>query len=292
MATADIVKAISNGEIYIIAEIGQNHQGDVEHAKKLISIAAEMGVNAVKSQKRDTRTLLSEDEYNRPYDSPNAFAKTYGLHRDVLELTVEQHLELKQHAESQNIAYFVSPWDPISSSQMTEIGMPIFKIASAVITDEDTVRTACASGRPVIISTGMSTENEISKCVGWIREEGVENRYILHCTSTYPSKFSELNLRYIRTLSNNFPDCEIGFSGHHKGISMDVASVALGAKIVERHFTMDRTQKGGDHAASLEPSGLGKLVRDIRALEKAMGDGKKVIYEGEKPMIDKLRRIK
>jgi len=291
MATPDIVSAISNGEIYIIAEIGQNHQGDIEHAKKLVSVAAELGVNAVKSQKRDTRTLLTDEEYDRPYDSPNAFAKTYGLHRDALELSVEQHLELKECAESLGIEYFVSPWDPISSSQMTEIGMDIFKIASAGITDEETVRSACASGKPVIISTGMSTEKQISQCVEWLRDEGIEKKYILHCTSTYPSKFSELNLSYIKVLSENFPDCEVGFSGHHQGIAMDVASVAMGAKIVERHFTLDRTQKGGDHAASLEPSGMGKLVRDIRALENAFGDGKKAIYDGEKPMITKLRRI-
>ena len=292
MATAGIVEAIAAGETYIIAEIGQNHQGDLEHAKRLISVAADSGVNAVKSQKRDTRTLLSDEEYDRPYDSPNAFAKTYGLHRDALELSVEQHSELKEFAESLGLAYFVSPWDPISSSQMTEIGMPIFKIASAGITDEDTVRGACASGNPVIISTGMSTEDQIHQCVSWLRDEGVKDRYILHCTSTYPSSFEELNLNYIRVLAENFPDCEIGFSGHHKGIAMDIASVAIGAKIVERHFTLDRTQKGGDHAASLEPSGLMKMVRDIRALEEAMGDGKKRIYEGEKPMISKLRRIK
>ena len=126
MATRDIVNAISDGEIYIIAEIGQNHQGNAEHAKKLVSVAAELGVNAVKSQKRDTRTLLTEEEYDRPYDSPNAFAKTYGLHRDELELSVEQHLELKEYAETLGVEYFVSPWDPISSSQMTEIGMGIF----------------------------------------------------------------------------------------------------------------------------------------------------------------------
>jgi len=291
MAIAGIVEALAEGEIYIIAEIGQNHQGNFEHAKRLISVAAETGVNAVKSQKRDTRTLLTDEEYDRPYDSPNAFAKTYGLHRDSLELSVDQHLELKKFAESLGIAYFVSPWDPISSVQMTKIGMPIFKIASAGITDEETVRAACASGNPVVISTGMSTEDQIRQCVDWLIEEEVKDRYILHCTSTYPSAFDELNLNYIRILAENFPDCGIGFSGHHKGIAMDIASIAMGAKIVERHFTMDRTQKGGDHAASLEPSGLMKMVRDIRALEKAMGDGVKVIYDGEKPMISKLRRI-
>ena len=292
MATADIAQAIASGETYIIAEIGQNHQGDFEHAKELISVAAASGVNAVKSQKRHTRTLLTDEEYDRSYDSPNAFATTYGLHRDALELSVEQHTALKEHAESLGLAYFVSPWDPVSSAQMTEVGMPIFKIASAGITDEETVRGACASGNPVIISTGMSTEVEIQQCVDWMRDEGVEHRYILHCTSTYPSAFEELNLSYMNVLAENYPDCGIGFSGHHKGIAMDIAAVAMGAQIIERHFTLDRTQKGGDHAASLEPAGLAKLVRDIRALHVAVGDGVKKIYDGEKPMIAKLRRVK
>ncbi len=292
MATSDIAEAIASGETYIIAEIGQNHQGDLEHAKRLISTAADAGVNAVKSQKRHTRTLLTDEEYDRPYESPNAFGETYGVHRDALELSVEEHSELKDYAESLQLAYFVSPWDPVSSAQMTEVGMPIFKIASASITDEETVRGACASGNPVIISTGMSTENQISRCVEWLREEDVEHRYILHCTSTYPSDFEELNLSYMSVLSENFPDCGVGFSGHHKGIAMDVAAVAMGAKIIERHFSLDRTQRGGDHAASLEPSGLKKLVRNVRALEKAIGDGTKKIYDGEKPMIAKLRRVK
>ncbi|MEC9091053.1 MAG: N-acetylneuraminate synthase family protein [Candidatus Thermoplasmatota archaeon] len=292
MATANIAEAIAAGETYIIAEIGQNHQGDLEHAKKLISIAAESGVNAVKSQKRHTRTLLTDEEYDRPYDSPNAFADTYGLHRDALELSVEQHTELKEHAESLGIAYFVSPWDPVSSTQMSDVGMPIFKIASASITDEETVRAACKSGKPVIISTGMSTEDQIEQCVNWLRDEEIEHRYILHCTSTYPSKFEELNLSYMNSLAEKYPDCDIGFSGHHKGIAMDIAATAMGAKIIERHFTLDRTQKGGDHAASLEPAGLAKLVRDVRAYESAIGDGIKKIYDGEKPMIAKLRRVK
>jgi len=292
MATADIVEAIAAGETYIIAEIGQNHQGDIEHAKRLIEVAANAGVNAIKSQKRHTRTLLTDEEYNKPYDTPNAFGNTYGEHRDALELSVEDHTSLKDYAESFGLAYFVSPWDPVSAAQMTEVGMPLFKIASAGITDEDTVRAACASGVPVIISTGMSTEEQIDQCVGWMRNEGVKHRYVLHCTSTYPSDFKQLNLSYMNVLAERYPDCGIGFSGHHRGIAIDVAAVAMGAKIVERHFTLDRTQKGGDHAASLGPGGLVKMVRDIRALEIAVGDGVKRIYEGEIPMLAKLRRVK
>ncbi|RAH13863.1 MAG: N-acetylneuraminate synthase [Methanobacteriota archaeon] len=285
-------EVVDSGSVYIIAEIGQNHQGDLEHAKKLIQKAAEAGVNAVKSQKRHTRTLLTPEEYNRTYDSPNAFADTYGKHRDALELSVEEHLELKKVAESLGLDYFVSPWDPVSAAQMNEVGMPLMKIASASITDKETIDVACQSKIPIIFSTGMSTEYEIERAANWIRDANVEIKSILHCTSTYPAEFNQLNLNYISVLKEKYPDFIIGFSGHHRGISIDIAAVTLGAKIIERHFTLDRTQRGSDHAASLEFPGLSKLVRNIRALESAMGDGVKRIYEQELAMIEKLRRVK
>ncbi len=289
---SNLKDTVDSGSVYIIAEIGQNHQGDLEHAKKLIQKAAEAGVNAVKSQKRHTRTLLTPEEYDRPYDSPNAFADTYGKHRDALELSVEQHLELKKVAESYGLDYFVSPWDPVSAGQMTEVGMPLMKIASASITDKETIDAACEGKMPIIFSTGMSTEEEIDQTANWIRDAGVDVRCILHCTSTYPAEFHQLNLNYIPVLQEKYSDFIIGFSGHHRGISMDIAAVTLGAKIIERHFTLDRTQRGSDHAASLEFPGLSKLVRNIRALESAMGDGVKRIYEQELAMIEKLRRVK
>ncbi|HJM45003.1 MAG TPA: N-acetylneuraminate synthase family protein [Candidatus Poseidoniaceae archaeon] len=289
---SNLKDTVDSGSVYIIAEIGQNHQGDLEHAKKLIQKAAEAGVNAVKSQKRHTRTLLTPEEYDRPYDSPNAFADTYGKHRDALELSVEQHLELKEVAESYGLDYFVSPWDPVSAEQMTEVGMPLMKIASASITDKETIDAACEGKMPIIFSTGMSTEEEIDQTANWIRDAGVDVRCILHCTSTYPAEFHQLNLNYIPVLQEKYSDFIIGFSGHHRGISMDIAAVSLGAKIIERHFTLDRTQRGSDHAASLEFPGLSKLVRNIRALESAMGDGVKRIYEQELAMIEKLRRVK
>ncbi len=276
--------------VYIIAEIGQNHQGDFGHAKELISKAKECGVNAVKSQKRHTRTLLTNEQYDRPYDTPNAFGPTYGLHRDALELSVEQHLELKNYAESLGIDYFVSPWDPVSASDMIEIGMKIFKIASASITDEETVKKVVESGSSVIMSTGMSSEEEIEKCAGWISGTSSQ-KVILHCTSTYPSDFCDINLSYMQKIAEKYPDFTIGFSGHHRGIAIDIAAAAMGARVIERHFTMDRSQRGSDHSASLEPSGLEKLVRDIRAFEEALGDGVKRIYEGEIPMREKLRRL-
>ena len=291
MVLIDIDEAVLANETYIIAEIGQNHQGDLEIAKRLIKEAAGAGVNAVKSQKRDTRTLLSDEEYNRPYESPNAFGETYGSHRDALELSVEDHVILKDYAETLGIAYFVSPWDPVSAAQMIKAGMPMFKIASASITDKDTVEVIASSDLPVIMSTGMSEESEIEQCVEWLRDNPRQH-IILHCTSTYPSDFEQLNLRYINVLEEKYPDFIIGFSGHHKGIAVDVGAVAMGAKVIERHFTLDRNLKGSDHAASLEVPGLRKLVRDIRAFEKSLGDGIKKVYPGEIPMRDKLRRVK
>jgi len=291
MVLIDINEAVLANETYIIAEIGQNHQGDLEIAKRLIKEAAEAGVNAVKSQKRDTRTLLSDEEYNRPYESPNAFGETYGLHRDALELSVEEHIILKDYAETLGIAYFVSPWDPVSATQMVEAGMPMFKIASAGITDKDTIEVIATSDLPVIMSTGMSEESEIEQCAEWLRGNSSQH-IMLHCTSTYPSEFEQLNLRYINVLEEKYPDFIIGFSGHHKGIAVDIGAVAMGAKVIERHFTLDRNLRGSDHAASLEVSGLRKLVRDIRAFEKSLGDGIKKVYPGEIPMRDKLRRVK
>lgn len=291
MPHSDIEAAVAAGETYIIAEIGQNHQGEMEMAKRLIQVAAEAGVNAIKSQKRHTRTLLTDEEYDRPYASPNAFGETYGEHRDALELSVEQHVELKAHAESLGVAYFVSPWDPVSAAQMAEVGMPMFKVASASITDEDTVREMVKANVPVIMSTGMSDEVEIDRCAEWLRG-GAGTKVMLHCTSTYPSEFNQLNLRYMGVLAEKYPDFIIGFSGHHRGIAIDVGAVAMGAKVIERHFTLDRSLRGSDHAASLEVPGLQKLVRDIRAFEVSLGDGVKQVYEGEMPMREKLRRVK
>ena len=281
---------IGKDRIYLIAEIGQNHQGDLSHAIELISKAKECGVDAVKSQKRHTRTLLTDEQYDRPYDTQNSFGPTYGLHRDALELSVEHHQELKNYAESLGIDYFVSPWDPVSASQMIDIGMSIFKIASASITDEETVNTIVSSESSIIMSTGMSSEDEIDRCVGWLMKSPAQ-KIILHCTSTYPSEFCDINLSYLHKLAERYPEFTVGFSGHHRGIAIDIAAAAMGARVIERHFTLDRSQKGSDHSSSLEPSGLLKMARDIRAFEEAIGDGVKRIYDGEMPMREKLRRL-
>lgn len=290
MAHMDLDAAVAAGETYIIAEIGQNHQGDMSIAKRLIDEAAAAGVNAIKSQKRHTRTLLTPEQYDRPYDSPNAFGTTYGEHRDALELSVEQHAELLAYAASKGVAYFVSAWDPVSAGQMADIGLPMFKVASASITDTETVNAMVAANVPVMMSTGMSTEDEIDACAALLRATS-KTKVMFHCTSTYPAKFEQLNLRYMPVLQERYPDFVIGFSGHHQGIAVDLGAVAMGAKVLERHFTLDRAMRGSDHAASLEIPGLQKLVRDVRAFEIALGDGVKRVYDEEIPMRAKLRRV-
>jgi sialic acid synthase len=270
----------------IIAEIGQNHQGDIEIAKELIRTAKLCGVDAVKSQKRDVRTLLSSEEHGRIYDNPHSFGKTYGEHRERLEFNEEQYAELKQYAESIGIIFFASPWDVPSAHLLERLAMSLYKIASASITNDALLATVASFRKPTILSTGMSTLDEIQQAVNVF--EGCEYA-LLQCTSAYPVRFEDVHLNVINAYRNMF-SCPIGLSGHHKGIAIDAAAVTLGARIIERHFTLDRTMKGTDHAASLEPPGFSRLVRDIRAIEKALGSSTKNLLECELESKKKLRK--
>jgi sialic acid synthase len=274
---------------YIIAEIGCNHMGDVDIAKRMIEVAHYCGVDAVKLQKRDNKTYLTPEQYNKSYEGPNSFGRTYGEHREFLELSVEEHAELKDHAESLGLTYFVSVWDKVSAAAALEMGMPLIKIPSACITDKQMLAVLNESTVPILASCGMSTLEEIDDMVAAM--DRVSELYLFHCTSTYPCAFRDLNLNVIPELRKRYGGRVkgLGFSGHHLGIAMDVAAVALGATLIERHFTLDRTWKGTDHAASLEPEGLRKLVRDIRALETAMGSGQKRVLECEVEPRKKLR---
>ena len=280
------IGTITKKRTFIIAEIGQNHQGDMEIAKELILAAAACGVDAVKSQKRDINTLLTPEEYHRPYNSPNAFAPTYGKHREALELSREQYLELATFARKYDITFFSSPWDIPSAQLLDDIGMPFFKVPSACLTHHALLETLVSFGKPIILSTGMSSVEQIDAAMEIVQGAEV---YLLQCTSSYPSSFETINLNVIPFYAERYPEASIGFSGHHRGVAIDVAAVALGATVIERHFTLDRTLKGSDHAASLEPGGLAKLVRDVRAVESALGDGCKRIYDEELPVMRKLR---
>jgi YrbI family 3-deoxy-D-manno-octulosonate 8-phosphate phosphatase len=270
---------------YVIAEIGQNHQGDPETARELIRAAKLCGVHAVKSQKRDVKSLLTPEEHSRPYNSPHAFGRTYGEHREALELKLEAWRDLLAFAGELGLDFFASPWDLPSARLLRDLGCALFKIPSAAVTNEALLQEVASYGRPVILSTGMSTLEEIDRAVELL---GDVELYILQCTSAYPTSFDAVNLRGMLSLAERYGR-PVGLSGHHKGIAVDAAAVALGAKVIERHFTLDRTMKGSDHAASLEPQGLSRLVRDIRAVEASLGDGKKRVLDCELGPRAKLR---
>lgn len=269
----------------VVAEIGQNHQGDLEIAKELIRQAKICGADAVKSQKRDIRSLLTPEEYRRPYESPHSFGATYGEHREALELSGGEFAELILFARKLGIEFFASPWDVRSAELLNRLGMRLFKVPSACVTNLPLLRTLAAFKKPLILSTGMSTLEEIDRAMEIL--QGCEVA-LLQCTSAYPCAFEDIHLRVLETLRCRY-GVPVGLSGHHRGIAVDAAAVALGARILERHFTLDRTMKGSDHAASLEPPGLARLVRDVRAVERALGSPEKRVLSCEVPAMEKLR---
>jgi len=285
VTTESHISQATGSTTYIIAEIGNNHQGDPQIARELLRAAKLCGVQAVKSQKRDVRTLLTPQEFNRPYNSPHSFGRTYGEHREALELSADTWVELMAYAAELGLDFFASPWDVPSARLLADLGTSMFKIPSAAVTNQELLREVASHHRPVILSTGMSTLEEVDRAVEALSDTEL---YILQCTSAYPAAFDTINLRTMQTLAQRYQRI-VGLSGHHKGIAVDAAAVALGARVIERHFTLDRTWKGTDHAASLEPQGLSRLVRDIHAVETALGDGIKCVQECERSARTKLR---
>jgi N-acetylneuraminate synthase len=270
---------------YIIAEIGINHNGDIDIAKKLIDAAVHAGCDAVKFQKRTIDVVYTEAELARPRENP--FGPTNGDLKRGLEFGRDAYAEIDSYCKTQNITWLASCWDEASVDFIEAFNPPAYKIASASLTDDDLLKHTRATGKPVILSTGMSSLEQIDHAVKIL---GRDNLIILHSSSTYPSHYEELNLRVIPVLAQQFA-VPIGYSGHETGIPSSVAAVALGACMVERHLTLDRAMWGSDHAASLEPNGITRLVRDIRLIETAMGDGVKRVLEREVAVIEKLRRV-
>lgn len=279
----------------IIAEIGCNHKGDMEIAKELIKTAKEYcNADVAKFQKRNNMELLGEEGYNAPHPNPaNSYGDTYGAHRDYLEFTVEQHAELKKYCEELGIIYSTSVWDLTSAKEMTSLNPELIKIPSAINTHFEMLGWLCDNYKGEIhISVGMTTNEEIQQIVDFFVEKKRNKDVVLYsCTSGYPVPFEDICLLEINKLKEKYGNIvkEIGFSGHHLGVAVDVAAYALGATWVERHFTLDRTWKGTDHAASLEPDGLRKLVRDLRAVEKAMTYKSEDVLDIEKVQRDKLK---
>lgn len=270
---------------FIVAEIGINHNGDLEQAKKLIKVAVESGCDAVKFQKRTVNRVYTSAELNQPRESP--FGETNGDLKRGLEFGFEEYSAIDQLCRKLGIIWFASCWDEESVDFIEQFNPACFKIASACLTHDSLLKHHAAKKRPMFLSTGMSTLEEIDKAVGIL---GRDNLALMHCTSSYPCKPDEINLNVIHTLGNRY-DLPIGYSGHEVGLYTTLAAVVLGACAVERHITLDRAMWGSDQAASIEPHGLARLVKDIRAVESAMGDGVKRVYKSEIPTMNKLRRV-
>ena len=271
--------------IYITAEIGINHNGDLNIAKKLIDAAKAAECNAVKFQKRTPDLCVPDTQKKKMRDTPWGYI-SYLDYRNKVELGLKEYREIDKYCKRIGIAWFASCWDKPSVDFMEQFNPPCFKVPSALLTDSNLLKHLRKTRKPIILSTGMSTMEQISDAVKII---GAKNLILAHCTSTYPCPPEELNLQMIQTLKQMF-NCPIGYSGHEVGLPTTVAAVALGACYIERHITLDRTMWGSDQAASVEPSGFERLVKYIRVVETAMGDGIKKVYKSEFSSLQKLRK--
>ena len=270
---------------YLVAEIGINHNGDLNIAKQLINLAFASGCNAVKFQKRTIDIVYTPEELAKPRESP--FGETNGDLKRGLEFGEKEYAEIDSYCKVIGIKWFASCWDEASVDFIDRFNPPCYKIASASLTDDGLLKHTRSKGKPVILSTGMSTLEEIDHAVEVL---GKKDLIILQATSTYPAEYYELDLKVILELRKRY-GVPVGFSGHETGLASSVAAVAIGACIVERHITMERSMWGSDQAASLGPSGITRLVRDIRLAEMSMGNGSKRVFDREKPIIKKLRRV-
>tara|TARA_B100000900_G_scaffold258831_1_gene220604 strand:- start:10643 stop:11506 length:864 start_codon:yes stop_codon:yes gene_type:complete len=284
----DNIQIGEDSPVYIIAEIGINHNGSLENAFKLIDLAKESGCDAVKFQKRTPELAVPKDQWNIKRQTPWG-EMTYIDYKNKIEFTLEEYKEIDSYCKKNNITWFASCWDQEAIKEMISIDIKCFKIASASLTDHDLIKEMLSYNLPIILSTGMSTEKEIDETIQIIDSRQIG---LLHATSSYPCPPEELNLKMIKTLKTNYPQHIIGYSGHETGLPTTSVAVAFGAKIIERHITLDRAMWGTDHAASLGPVGLRSLVGHIRTTEKSIGDGVKKVYESEIPIKEKLRRAK
>jgi N-acetylneuraminate synthase len=272
---------------YVIAEIGLNHNGDVDLAKRLIDVAADAGANAVKFQKRTPEIATPEHMRDVQRETPWG-TMSYLDYRRRVEFGRDEYVEVGDHATMRGLDWFASPWDVPSVEFLEDLNVVAHKVASASLTDTELLEALRETGKPVILSTGMSTMEQIDRAMGVLNTDRV---ILMHATSTYPMESEEANLRMISTLRDRFAGVPVGYSGHERGLQISLAAVALGAVAVERHITLDRTMWGSDHAASLEPGGLEHLVRDVRIIETALGDGVKRVFPGEQAPMAKLRRV-
>jgi N-acetylneuraminate synthase len=271
---------------FIVAEVGINHNGSLATAKRLIDAAVGAGCDAVKFQKRTPELCVPVEQCSMIRETPWGHM-TYLEYRHQIELGLAEYQEIDRYCREKKVHWFASCWDIPSVDLIEQFEPPCYKIASATLTDHQLLHYVRATGKPVVLSTGMSSIEQIEEAVTLL---GTDNLIIAHCTSAYPCSPSELNLRMIQTLRLQFP-CPVGYSGHEVGLPTTIAAVALGACMIERHITLDRSMWGSDQAASVEPQGFDRLVQYVRVVETAMGSGLKEVYASELPMRGRLRRI-
>lgn len=276
-----------DSDCYVIAEIGHNHQGDMEKAKELFRAAKECGADAVKLQKRDNRALYTREMYNKPYENENSFGTTYGEHREFLEFDMAQYRELRDYARELGITFFATAFDAPSADFLAELDTPAFKIASGDLRNVPLLKYVAGFQKPMVVSTGGGTIEDVERAYDAVMPINTQ-LCILQCTAGYPADFEELNLRVITTFRERFPDVVVGLSSHDSGIAMAVAAFMLGARVVEKHFTLNRAMKGTDHAFSLERPGLRRMTRDLQRARVALGDGVKSTYPSERAPLIKM----
>ena len=277
-----------NEPAYVIAEIGGNHGGNLDTATAMIRMAATCGVSAVKLQKRDNANLYTQALLDEPYANENSFGATYGEHRAALEFGREEYRICQSVAQARKVTLFATAFDERSADFLMELEVPAIKIASGDLTNTPLLKHVSTFGVPIVVSTGGGSETDIERAVSALGRAQIA---LLHCTASYPVRnFAELNLRCILALRHRYPECVIGWSGHDTGIAMALVAYALGARIIEKHVTLDRSSKGTDHAFSLEPAGLKRLVRDLERARVAVGDGIKVRYPSEEGPLRKMAK--
>ena len=272
---------------YVIAEVGHNHQGKLETAKDMFKEAQACGVNAVKLQKRDNRSLFTQAAFDRPYENENSFGETYGEHREALEFDRDQYVELQKYAAELELDFFATAFDVLSADMLETLNMPVYKVASADLRNLPLLRHIAAFGKPMIVSTGGGTIEDVQRAYDTIRPIN-SKLCIMQCTCGYPAEFDELNLRVIETYRRRFSDIVVGYSGHDNGIAMPLVSYVLGARVIEKHFTLNRAMKGTDHVFSLEPVGMRKMTRDLERTRLSLGDGRKTVFASESAPVVKM----
>jgi sialic acid synthase len=274
-------------QAYVIAEIGHNHQGELEKAKALVHAATECGVDAVKFQKRDNQRLFTRAFYDSPYEHENSFGATYGEHREALELGTSEWFELSRYAREEGVAFIAAAFDEPSADFLAELGVDAFKFASGDLLNIPFLRYVARLGKPMFLSTGGGTLEDIDRAVEAIAPLNGDLS-ILHCTASYPAEVEDLNLSVIPALGERYPGFVIGLSDHHNGIAMAPVAFMLGARVFEKHFTLNHAWKGTDHSYSLMPDGMRRFVRDLHRVPLALGDGVKRRLPSEERPLEKM----